>query len=214
MSIVDIVVLLVGTGTLIAALLQIRETRRQPLTAAELQAADDLRSLSLASQERLMELVRGDSNERADDLATIKASWKKDTEYLRPRLSFDLEARVDALTTFLDVAGPLRSYEQTGEWMEACYWACFDVQYGAEAHARLRPGTALRVFPSANEVRELLAKGQSLQSGLEELRRQIARNAMAVITDEAKANRRKGLLIGAQLGASAVLLVVAIIRIT
>lgn len=184
---VDIVLIALTLGTLAAGLIQIRVTARQPLTSAEMDAARELGLLAEATSQKLVELVLHDSEKRPDKLGEITSRWKAQTSHLGTKLTSDLKHRIESVSTFLELSASLQSYEDSG-WLEVCHWACADVRLAAEARARLQRRSALNIFPSAVEVRRLLARGQSLKSGLEELRQEINANTVNVIQQEAKTN--------------------------
>ncbi len=209
--VVNVVLIVVAVATFIATIAQIRLTKRQPLEAIDIKAAEDLIPLVATTSKRLVSVGRYDCDRPDDELGSVVHDWKAGLEGLMPKLSPDLAARVAAMTTLMELSVPARAYEQA-LWMEICHWASANVRFAAVARARQRKDPALRCFPSADEVRQLLAHGQRLGSGLGELDRAIDAMAVSVIGHEEKKKWRGGLLLGLQIGTVAVLFLVLLFR--
>lgn len=113
------------------------------------------------------------------------------------------------MNTLLELGEQLELNRDT-QWMQAAHWAFWDVEQAAEARARLKRDRTPHLFPSPQEVRDLVAQGQSLKSGLKELNDRIDAMLRGGIDQEARANRTRGILIGAMAAGGSLMVLLAL----
>jgi hypothetical protein len=208
MSATEAVLILLGVGGLAIAGLTLRVNRRAPLTSAEIKAAEDLATVARSTRDEAMHPPFGEIP--PDWLANIRESWTAAIGPLDVRLNDDLRDRIASVTTLFELGARLELYRDTAAWMEAAHWAIFSVERAAKARSQLKRDREPRFFPPPHEVRDLLAKGQSLNSGLTELDDRTHAIQLEVIGREAQANKTRGIVVGATATAGSVLLLLAL----
>ena len=206
MDLVGAATLAIGVIGLAIGWVSLRNQRSQPLSSLRRESAEKLR---IALEELKDDIVdaRGDDE---NALCDVSERWTHHLSQLRPHLDSQLVSRADSLATLLELGDRLKLYKDAA-WITSSMRASSDVIAAATAHSH---GTRapMRIFPEPDETRELITRGQTLGTPLEELNKRLDAMLVAILRDANTQTRRQGLITGMMIGGGAALLAAGLIQ--